>query len=283
MKQQVKQYFQYSRRERNGIFLLLFVLIGVIVATKLYTQTNRAKETEAQQALQENFIAKNTTANNQSSEEGKRRLKPFNPNTYTKDSLVQCGLSEKLAQQIINYRNKGGFFKTKKDFAKLYYLSDSAYKTYLPYLLLPDEVTPPQPVMIELNTADSIQLLKVKGIGPVYAHKIMEYKRNAGGFYTLDQLGEAFYINANTLQEQQQRMNEIKQQLRVDSNSISKININTASQKQLSHHPYISYKQSKKIISLIKKRGEIRSWEVLDSAGIFSANDKMLLHHYLRF
>lgn len=284
MKQAIKQYFTFSRRERNGIFLLLFVLLALIAASFFLPYLYNVDESEAQKSYQQNTKPQQKQSVKRAGEENEiyYQLKPFNPNTATKDNLIQSGLSEKLAQQILNYREKGGKFKVKKDFAKLYYLTDSAYQAIAPYLLLPDELPKPKPLIVEINTADSLLLLRVKGIGPIYAHKILEYRRQSGGYFTLNQLGEAFYINANTLQEQQQRMAEIKSQLRVDTTKIKKLEINTATQQQLSHHPYISYKQSKKVISLRKKK-RIVSWETLDIENIFSEREKQLLIRYIQF
>lgn len=284
MKPETKKYFQFSRRERNGIFLLLFVLIGVIVLKYAWPALLQNSEEEATQLFREQRQHKDREASTKDSvKQSHYPLKPFNPNTLSKDSLIYSGLPPKLAQQILNYRNKGGGFKVKKDFAKLYYLTDSAYQAIEPYLLLPEKVEPPKPIIVEINTADSLQLLKIRGVGPFYAHKILEYRRDAGGYFTLAQLGEAFYIRANTLEEQQSRMAEIKKQLRVDASKIKKLNVNTVTQKQLSHHPYISYGQSKKIVSLRKKMKGIKSWEDLDSKNIFSEREKELLQHYLTF
>lgn len=281
MKPEIKKYFQFSRRERNGIFLLLFVLIGVIVlkvyAPKLFTLgDDEAKEVYS--------VYKDSLSTSQQKNEAIKEypLQPFNPNTFTKDNLIKSGVSPRLAQQIINYRSKGGKFKTKKDFAKLYYLTDSNYNIYKPYLLLPDKLPKPKPRIIEINSADSMELLSVKGIGPFYAHKILKYRRENGGFFTLNQLEEAFYIRANTLEEQQQRMASIKKQLKVNSGNIKKFNVNRATQKQLSHHTYINYRQSKKIESLRKKQ-KIESWEDLLAAEIFTKEDQKLLKYYLTF
>lgn len=281
MKQAIKQYFTFSRRERNGVFLLLFVLLGLIAANFAIPYLYHADESEAKKAYHENTKKQKQQTERVGEDAPKKyQLKPFDPNTASKDSLIQSGLSDKLAQQILNYREKGGKFRVKKDFAKLYYLTDSAYQAIAPFLLLPDELPKPKPLIVEINTADSLHLLRVKGIGPIYAHKILEYRRRSGGYFTLDQLGEAFYINANTLQEQQQRMAEIKSQLRVDSTKIIKLDINSATLKQLSHHPYISYKQAKKILSLRKKK-KIESWETLDNVGLFSEREKQLVYRYI--
>lgn len=281
MRPELKKYFQFSRRERNGIFLLLFVLIGVILfkvsLSKLYNLT----DDEANEAYQSNKDSLSQDKDN-TLVKTKYALKPFNPNTFSKDSLVKSGVNQKLAQQIINYRRKGGSFKIKKDFAKLYYLTDSSYSVYAPFLLLPENLPKPKPLIVEINSADSMQLLRVKGIGPFYAHKILKYKRETGGFFTINQIEEAFYINANTLEEQQRQMAVIKKQLKVNPSKIKKFNVNTATQKQLSHHNYISYKQSKKILSLRKKK-KIGGWEALIEANIFTNKEKTILVYYLKF
>ena len=49
----------------------------------------------------------------------------FNPNTISLDSLQLLGFTPKQAQSILNYRAKGGVFRKKGDFAKLYVV-DSA-------------------------------------------------------------------------------------------------------------------------------------------------------------
>ena len=41
------------------------------------------------------------------------------------------------------------------------------------------EISPP----LELNTADSSALVRIRGIGPYYASKIIKYRQRLGGFY----------------------------------------------------------------------------------------------------
>ena len=51
---------------------------------------------------------------------------PFNPNTVSLSDLMRLGFSEKQAQSIINYREKGGRFRRPSDFAKSFVVADSA-------------------------------------------------------------------------------------------------------------------------------------------------------------
>ncbi len=70
-------------------------------------------------------------------------LFPFNPNDISLDSLQLLGFSRKQAQTIINYRGKGGKFRQKKDFAKMYVVDSAKYQTLAPYILLPDRTPAP--------------------------------------------------------------------------------------------------------------------------------------------
>lgn len=66
----------------------------------------------------------------------------FNPNTIPLDSLQLLGFTPKQAQSVLNYRNKGGKFRVKKDFARLYVVDSTMYSSLEGYILLPDSIVP---------------------------------------------------------------------------------------------------------------------------------------------
>ena len=65
---------------------------------------------------------------------------PFNPNTITQDSLQLLGFSQRQAASIIKYRTKGGKFKVKGDFARMYVVDNAKYASLEPFILLPDSL-----------------------------------------------------------------------------------------------------------------------------------------------
>ncbi len=67
----------------------------------------------------------------------KYTLFPFNPNTITLDSLQLLGFSKKQALTIIHYREKGGRFRRKEDFSKIYSVSREKYLELEPYIIIP--------------------------------------------------------------------------------------------------------------------------------------------------
>ena len=65
---------------------------------------------------------------------------PFNPNTITEDSLQMLGFSHRQAASIIKYRTKGGKFRVKRDFARMYVVDSAKYAVLEPFILLPDRL-----------------------------------------------------------------------------------------------------------------------------------------------
>jgi len=104
---------------------------------------------------------------------------PFNPNTATEEEFRRLGFSEKQARALLNYREKGGRFRRKADFARSFVVADSVYERLEPYIHIP---------RVDLNTADSAAFDALPGIGPYYAAKMVAYRRELGGYSYPEQL-----------------------------------------------------------------------------------------------
>ena len=104
---------------------------------------------------------------------------PFNPNTATEEEFRRLGFSEKQARALLNYREKGGRFRRKADFARSFVVADSVYARLEPYIRIP---------RVDLNTADSAAFDALPGIGPFYAGKMVSYRKELGGYSYPEQL-----------------------------------------------------------------------------------------------
>ncbi len=120
--------------------------------------------------------------------------------------------------------------------------------------------TPPpamrQPLAVELNSADTLTLQLLYGIGPTLARRIVRYRERLGGFRSSSQLLEVYGISQSVL-------DRIEGQLSVDTTLVRTIVLDTVSLKQLLRHPYIEYYQARDIIALRNRGVRFRSTDDL--------------------
>ena len=107
----------------------------------------------------------------------------FNPNTVSVEDLMRLGFSEKQAQSIDNYRQKGGRFRRKSDFARSYVVDDSVFRRLEPFIDIPK---------LDINKADSAAFDSLPGIGGWFASRMVEYRRRLHGYSCPEQLLEIY-------------------------------------------------------------------------------------------
>ena len=105
-----------------------------------------------------------------------------------------------------------------------------------------------KPLVFELNSADSIDLVQLYNIGPTIARRILKYRSLLGGFFCKEQLLEVYGIDSS-------RFSDIAPYLTVNRSAIVPININTADINRLKRHPYLDYYQAKAIVLMRDANG----------------------------
>ena len=99
--------------------------------------------------------------------------------------------------------------------------------------------------VIDLNAADSIQLISIKGIGPVISKRILRYRNSLGGFHSIEQLKEVYGI-------QDSLFNELKKKIKTNPETIRKINLNEVETDDLRLHPYFKFIIAQSIVNFRK-------------------------------
>ena len=112
------------------------------------------------------------------------------------------------------------------------------------------------PMMIEINTADSALLVKLYGIGPSFAGRILKYRGMLGGFFSIEQLLEVYGMDSV-------RYAGIQKNVKADTSLILTIDVNTAEFKTLLHHPYLDYETVKLICNYREYSGPITCSDTL--------------------
>jgi len=131
-------------------------------------------------------------------------------------------------------------------------------------------------VKLELNRCDTSEIVVVPQFGSKRAQKLVEYRENLGGFYAFEQVKEVYIL-------QNIEVEFLKKYFTLDLSLIRKININTATYKELTAHPYIDSYLAKLIINHREKKGNFTSMEEVQKAT--HAYQELIdkLRHYIDF
>ena len=128
---------------------------------------------------------------------------------------------------------------------------------------------------INLNSADTSQLMLLNGIGPVYSQRIIKYRNLIGGFYNANQLNEVYGITSELIEK-------ITPDLYIDTTLIVQIDINKSSLRKLKEHPYIGFYKAKEIIEYRKQHGFITNLSIIKTLKSFTSEDVEKLMHYFK-
>ncbi|PKP33762.1 MAG: hypothetical protein CVU00_09995 [Bacteroidetes bacterium HGW-Bacteroidetes-17] len=258
MKNFLSGFFYFNKKERRGIYVLVIIitLIGIFnLALPFIIQ-----KPEIDFAKYEQFISHYDSLINSNKKSRDSIIQYFNfdPNKLKMEEWLQLGLNLKQAQVIINYRDKGGVFKTKADLRKIYSIDSSLFSKLNPFINLPEkenqtnkkhlQIKDSIPFQVELNSTDSIELIKIKGIGPVFASRIMKYRDLLGGYVSISQLQEVYGIDSLKYTSLKDFF------LPCNIALVQHLNINEADFKDLLKHPYISYDFTKDIVNRRQKK-----------------------------
>ncbi|MCB0579452.1 MAG: helix-hairpin-helix domain-containing protein [Phaeodactylibacter sp.] len=196
---------------------------------------------------------------------------PFDPNTATREELLRLGLPDRLAGNILKYREKGGRFRNPESLKKIYGMDEDTYLALAPFIEIgePDtaapkpeeerpqayEQVPAAPVAIDINQAGEQEWQQLQGIGPGYAGRILRFRDKLGGFAYIDQVAETYGLPDSTFRK-------IRPLLRL-SPVLRKININAADAETLKAHPYLDWRKANAIVNYRAQHGPFRSMEDL--------------------
>lgn len=126
---------------------------------------------------------------------------------------------------------------------------------------------------IDINLADSTELIALPQIGEVMASRIHRYRNRLGGFINMEQLFEIKGMD-------QERYETIKPYIILKDKTLTKINVNQDEFKALLRHPYLEYEQVKAIVNHRERKGLIGNWEQLKE---ITGEVNPLLEHYVTY
>ena len=234
----------------------------IIYRTDKKSEAERATETAQLTATVDKVIRKNS--DHSPRVEAVRRNLPhkhvesfrFNPNTASHEDLCRLGFSSKQAQSIINYREKGGRFRRKADFAKSFVVADSVYARLESYIDIP---------LLDLNLADSAAFDALPGIGGYFASKMVAYREQLKGYSYKEQLMDIWKFD-------QEKFDALSDLVTVSPASVTPYPLWTYPVDSLRKHPYIRNYETARAIVLYRESTPRDQWSIkeISAAGILS-------------
>lgn len=264
----IKNYFNFNKIERVGIMSVIALIIIVQAYPYFVNITVSDNENAFLQYVNEIEQFQKSLKNAGDSADEARKFNfqqmdrsvaeqklnpfPFNPNLLPSEQWSKLGLKDWQIRVIKKYEAGGGKFYKKEDFKRMYCISPSEYQILEPYISIPEqkrEFAEQKPemkesrkrVMIDLNTADSVELLSLYGIGPSFAKRIIKYRKLLGGYCSKNQLLEVYGFD-------QEKLNKIEAYIDVSASGIQRIKINSVRTDELKKHPYMDYYTAKAIV-----------------------------------
>jgi len=271
-----KDYFTFTVRERRGacvLILLIMVNIFLIVYYKYIKEPDLPYiEPLALVKIEKSLSGGHSVSrfeNQNSPSLITSELSFFDPNIVSEEELLRMGFSEKQVATINNFRNKGGRFRNADDFRKIYGISVVQFDQVLPFIRIENKKKeiktfrsvnngekPVKDVLVNINTADTVELTKLPLIGSGRARMIFKYRELLGGFVSTEQLLEVFTIDTAVYNAVSSRV--------IINGPVRKVNFNSDSL----YHPYLTKQQVMVIKNFRKQHGDFRNPEDLKQVKI---------------
>ena len=269
-----KPHFWYNKRQRNGVFFLLAV---IVVLQFIYAFVDFSSEDE-QNTTTDELIAFQHQIDSLKQielENRKPKLFPFNPNYITDFKGYQLGMTTEEIDRLHTYRKKNKFVNSVSEFQQITKVSDSLLAAISPYFKFPDWVVKREnqkknktietslfekPIYNkvykistnDINKATQQDFETVSGVGEVLATRIIKYRNKLQGYSLPSQLYEVWGLSKETA-------NEVLETFIIkDKPIVEKVNVNTATFKEVLKNPYIDYELCKKIFEYRDEVAELQ-------------------------
>ena len=283
-----RSYFQYSKSQRSGIFLLVMLCVICQLAffylgPSMENSENSEKQkwislqskVDSLKAEKQNYIPK---------------IYPFNPNFITDYKGSKLGMSVAEIDRLLNFRKTNQYVNSASEFQKVTQVSDSLLSTISPYFKFPDWVNKRKAnnfkpfekkaekiVLLDINHATKEDLIKIYGIGPALSDRILKQKELFGGFVSMKQMDDIWGLSPEVIEN-------LNKYFRVTAlPRIKKIDINNASIKELMLFPYFKYALAKSIVTYRSMNGDFKNSEDLTKINDFPIEKIDIISLYLEF
>jgi len=285
----IKSHFRFTKGQRNGIFLLVLIII-VIQVVYMFVEFP-SKEITSNKTELAKFQNEIDSLKLVEVENNKPKIFPFNPNYITDYKGYTLGMSSEEIDRLLHYREQDKWINSTKQFQQVTKVSDSLLAEISPYFKFPEWVTNRKKSgknyvnkygkeldfseKKDLNTATATQLEEIYGVGKTLSKRIVAYRNKIGGFATEEHLFEVYGLKEEVIERIKDRF-AVK--TKIDN---VKMNINEVSASDIATIPGISFEKAKKIWEFVRVREGLENLSELEKIEGISARELRLIRLYL--
>ena len=291
----IKSFFNFTKDQRKGILFLFLIIISLQLGY-FFIDFNTDQEVSKKG---QTWLSLQNTVDSLKLEKPETGYKiyPFNPNFITDFKGYKLGMTVEQIDRLLAFRKEGKFANSPQEFQKVTGISDSLLATMEPYFKFPDWVNKKNQISYQnnypksnwkefpkkegmkvkdINLATKEDLMKVFGIGDAISDRILIQREVFGGFLSMDQISEIWGLSPEVVIS-------LNRYFKIESTpKVSKININTASIKELGQFPYFRYPISKNIVTYRSMNGDIKIEDLTKIKG-FPVDKIKIIALYLEF
>ncbi|MEM7484684.1 MAG: helix-hairpin-helix domain-containing protein [Bacteroidota bacterium] len=265
-----KSHFKFNKQERSGIFFLLTLII-ILQGVYFYVKVNPlAKESKVfvNNAMESRLDSLKRVVLQKKA----KIIYPFNPNYITDYKGYTLGMSTEEIDRLHRFRRDNQYINSAKQFQQVTKVSDSMLNVLSPLFKFPNwkprkakyasrkndaPKTTSISKILDINSATAEELKKINGIGDKLSARIVKFRDRLGGFLIDEQLFDVYGLDSEVV-------NRLLKSYKVlEPPAIQKININTATAKQISNLVYIPYKVANNIVEYRSLNGRIDTFDEL--------------------
>ena len=287
---QIKSHFTFSKEQRNGIFLLVILIVG-LQCVYFFTDFSSEDISINHEELAK-FNKEIDSLRLAQLEKSKPKIYPFNPNYITDFKGVSLGMSNKEIDRLLVFRKQNDWINSSKQFQEVTKVSDSLLNQISPYFKFPEWVVNSKvkrtPIFSysntpktfaqkqDLNKVTAQQLERVNGIGTVLSERIIKFRNKfIGGFIDDVQLQDIYGLTPEVIER-------ITNDFTVKTpRQIEKIKINKATIDNLVNVQHIDYDLAYNIIEQRDLRDGYKSLDELIKVKYFPVNKIDIIKLYL--
>ncbi|MFL5808026.1 MAG: ComEA family DNA-binding protein, partial [Flavisolibacter sp.] len=215
LKNLIREYLYFSKRDRIGILTILIIIMLVYFLPEFFPSKDNSFEVKQGSVLSmaiDSLEIREKRADEDHFQNNDKKNTPsgitptlfqFDPNTLDAAGWKKLGLTERAITTIIHYRTKGGHFYKPEDLQKIWGLPADFYNRVKDYITLPERkknfadtvhntrsILQRKPSIVSINEADTSAFIALPGIGSKLAERIILFREKLGGFYSVDQISE---------------------------------------------------------------------------------------------